>query len=146
MPGFDFEKFPFLVCQGTHAITLINVGLHYATDLVLTEPSCAFGQQAIFFSDEEDGISLNYTVCRQVESKTRYEWVKFLLRSDLLSTLRRIGKLPSESTKQQQKDIKELRMLNRMRMLHEQQADEKVQAEKVRVIRECEKEIKRIDA
>ena len=44
LPGFDIEKFPFLVCQGTLAIALINVALLYATDLVITEPTCAFGQ------------------------------------------------------------------------------------------------------
>ena len=147
LPGFDLGKFPFLVCQGSQAVTLINVGQPYAVDLILTGATCRYGQQAFYFSEEEDGCSLNFAVSRTRDAtQLRFEWVKMPFRTDLLTVLRSASRLPDESVKKQLRDFREARMLRRMKALHERQQDREAQAEKLRIIKETRERISAADA
>ena len=49
---------------------------------------------------DEDGYSLNFTVCRKLDDKKiRFEWVKMPFKNDFIRVLKNTGVLPAISVK-----------------------------------------------
>ena len=72
IPGFDIEKFPFLVCSGESSFNLFSVKDYYMELLVNAATSAMHAQTAFFFDKEKGGaLTMHFTTTRaNDENKT----------------------------------------------------------------------------
>ena len=64
IPGFDIEKFPFLVCSGESSFNLFSVKDYYMELLVNAATSAMHAQTAFFFDKENGSLTMHFTTTR----------------------------------------------------------------------------------
>ena len=61
LPGFDLDKYPFLVCSGRENYNLINVKTFKMEKFVMAPNVNIRFQSAFFFMKEDYGFSMHFT-------------------------------------------------------------------------------------
>ena len=93
LPGFDEDKFPFVISSGDESLNLINVKDDYHEPLIKAPVWTDGPQQAVLFllDDENDpkkGFDMHFCSRRtHRKNKYQYEWHKMPFKSDFIDLL-----------------------------------------------------------
>ena len=100
LPNFNIETFPFILCSGKRAISLINVETFHSDVLVNTSSQGIAGQDGAIFKDGSNDLNM-YFPSRTSETSgiVNYKVHLMQFKEDFVKILQKLGRLPDTSLK-----------------------------------------------